>query len=298
MSNRKLPERETRGKRLNTLVNEEIEQDNAFYSSVFENKEEEDVEDFQEGSDEEEDVVDSDFDISEDEEEAEVEIKEVKEPEIKKKEVYVDPLKTPTKRKVGRPRKSETPQEKKPKEIKKIEKRKSTREKTKIDSEQLAKKLENLPEKRKKRKTQHRILTQEELLEEAKITAKYNQESLQELINMEEEKRVKNTSSKKNQLSTPFIRTLSRENSKTISFIGFEKTPKALLKTVEDPLKLGQEFTCYISGKTAKFQDPLTKVYYYNLDAFKKIRIIFEEFKKEIVDPNVNFERYLVSKVK
>lgn len=297
MSNRKLPERETKGKRLTALVNEEIEQDNMFYSQIFEQtKEEEDVEDFKEVSEEEEDIVDSDFDISEDEEESE-EMKEIKEPEVKRKEVYVDPLKTPTKRKVGRPRKSETQEKKTPKEKKETEKRKSTRGATKQDSEQLAKKLENLPQKRKKRKTQHKLLTQEELLEETKITAKYNQESLQNLMNLEEEKKIKVMNSKKNQLSEPFIRTISRANMKIVSFMGFDKLPKEI-KGIENPIKKSEK-TCMISGQTAKYLDPLTKLYFATPEAFKSIRSIFEEFKKENAnDPNLNFEKYFSTKMK
>jgi vacuolar protein sorting-associated protein 72 len=148
----------------------------------------------------------------------------------------------------------------------------------------------------KKSKNEGRRLTQEELLEEAKLTEQLNLASLDAYNKMELEK--KKTKFIKSVAKGPLIRYHSvampvctsdgvRENEtnekQARNFITFSDEcsfkntfPKQKTNTI--PQKI-----CVITGLPAKYFDPVTKSPYANLYAFKVLRETHQKNQKEII---------------
>jgi vacuolar protein sorting-associated protein 72 len=297
---KKLPERSTRGKRLTELIEEEIEVDKKFYSEVFEDEEnEEEKAEFEVGEEEEEDAVDSDFDLEEDLTVITPQV-DTKESSTPKKNVYKDPLKS-GKKKTTVASSVTTPSTKSTPKRKRIEKdetklRKSNRSNTVQASERLQHKLsiEAPTQTRKKRKTEHKALTQEDMLREAAKTAQINTKSLENLIQIEEEKK-KVPKNLKVQIEGPMIRLLSRNGVETITFTSEIPT---FIHEKEDENRKSRGL-CIVSGIEAKYVDPVTGVSYATVNAFKTIRECFEQFKLLFGDhatsPSYNDKMFLVN---
>jgi vacuolar protein sorting-associated protein 72 len=284
LEKKKLPERSTRGKRLTELIEDEIEVDKKFYSQVFEDEENEEEKAEFEIGEEEEDAVDSDFDLEEDLTviTPQVDTKEMSTP---KKNVYKDPLKSGKKKTTSSSiitSSSSSTQAKSTPKRKREEKdetklRKSNRSNTVQASERLQYKLsiETPTSTRKKRKTEHKQLTQEDLLREASKTAQINTKSLENLIQMEEEKK-KIPKNLKVQIEGPMIRLLSKNGVETITFT--QSDIPTFIREKEDENRKSRGL-CIVSGIEAKYVDPMTGVSYATVNAFKKIRECFEQFK-------------------
>ena len=132
---------------------------------------------------------------------------------------------------------------------------------------------------------------------ESKITAKINTKSLENLIQIEEEKK-KVVTKTKPQIEGPMIRYLSRNGKETIIFTNHLDFPSCI-NVKEDEENMKSRGLCVVSGMEAKYVDPLTGVSYATVNAFKKIRESFEQFKTAFgdhaTDPNFNDKMFLVN---
>lgn len=111
---------------------------------------------------------------------------------------------------------------------------------------------------------QHK-LTQEELLEEAKITERLNLESLEYLEKLEEEK--KKFQLHKPQITGPRIIFYSKQG---VDLLTFSDPNISFWNTTPNSLK-GRSI-CPITGLQAKYFDPKTNSPYATVEAFKKLR--------------------------
>lgn len=188
------------GNRMAKLLDEEEEDD--FYKTTYGGfqEEEEDREYIEEK--ETEDVVDSDFDIDENDEPVSDHEDEAKEKRKVNAKAYKDPNR---KKKVEKLKKAvpKKPKEPKPKEetekTEKTEKsffdasreRKSIRQSTAVKSAETQQRIKIRSElkKKKPKKVEEKVLTQEELLEEALITEKENLKSLERFEQSELERK-------------------------------------------------------------------------------------------------------------
>ncbi|KAI1698793.1 YL1 nuclear protein domain-containing protein [Ditylenchus destructor] len=126
--------------------------------------------------------------------------------------------------------------------------------------------------------------TQLERLAEAKITAARNTEDLKRYENMEVERRKRqaNPVSRK-PIEGPIIRTVSKlsdDRTRAVEFMSFPE-----LKTfekLERPKKKAKKMPhCVVSGKSAKYRDPVTGLHYANANAFKKLRANPQKYEKK-----------------
>uniref|UniRef100_A0A0V0GAU9 Vacuolar protein sorting-associated protein 72 homolog n=1 Tax=Triatoma dimidiata TaxID=72491 RepID=A0A0V0GAU9_TRIDM len=183
------------GNKLAKLLNEEEEDD--FYKTTYGGFQEEENDDDYKSEEEGEDVVDSDFSIDENDEVVSDHEEEGKKPQRNvMKKVYKDPK--PLKRK-----KESKPKEKEVERVKKARKsiskpffpseRKSIRKSTAVKSAATAQRIKERTAQGKKRKIVRSEdiwkPTQEELLEEAKITEEENLKSLEKYYKLELEKK-------------------------------------------------------------------------------------------------------------
>lgn len=236
----------------------------------------------------EEDVVDSDFDDKEsDESESEVKVEKEK---ASKRGVYVDPTKRPGKKRaaLGGPTTSSASTAAAPRATRAtratpqipLERRKSSRSSTVESAEALKRKEEASSKTTRKRQKRvpHRVLTQEEQYEEAKETEEINRESLKRLLE-EEEKAKKLERVEKVAYTGPKIIFHSKKGqADTVTYTHGDfveyKTP--VPKRAEGGLR------CCVTGLVAKYKDPLTKLAYANLKAFKDLRAMYERNPKAL----------------
>jgi len=334
-----LPPRSTRGQRMSKLIEEEIEQDNQFYSQIFgDESDEKDKEDFI-IEQEQEDIFDSDFDQPE---EQPLELgQEPQEEKKKKKNVYLDPRKrannTSRKSSSKRERANSSKSSNKTSSSvdsgdhgdsiseegnpalkkQKVSTRKSERTSTKQVSERIAQQSQEphvdnkKVSQRKKSVSNMKQLSQEELMKEAEETAIINRESLLGLIKMEEEKKQKARQSATTKITGPKITRLSRNGMNTFIFSDFPSIPYCINSVEDGKLQtvMNNKKYCILTGNIARYVDPLTKIPYSNIEAFKNIRERFEIFKRDYgqyalnptcTDPNFlkNFSLYLQEFVK
>lgn len=141
----------------------------------------------------------------------------------------------------------------------------------------------------KPKRTQN-ILTQEEILEEAKETEKANLLSLKSYLELQTQKK-KFTARKRRTIQGPFIRFLSttrsssinspmktrkscqesRENKFKVNLIVYN-TPDEYMYPTTRKMSAMKPKLCSITGLPARYVDPLTKLPYRNADAFRDIR--------------------------
>ncbi|CAF4906570.1 unnamed protein product [Pieris macdunnoughi] len=180
--------RSNAGNRMSKLLDEEEEDD--FYKTTYGGFEEaaEDRDYVEER--EVDDVVDSDFDIDENDEVTSDQETEAKEKKKSSGKVYKDPnkVKKAIEKKKLLPKKPKEPRELKSKDANELDQslntsleRKSIRQSTAVKSLETQQRIKIRSElkKKKPRKTEERVLTQEELLEEALITEAENLKSLE-----------------------------------------------------------------------------------------------------------------------
>lgn len=276
--------RATRGKRMNKLVDEEIEEDDEFWNQDALKDEEDDTNYVEEK--EVADVFDSDFDEDEPEpeEEAENEPDERKRP---KKRLAFPGKQLPKKKKkkvVSEPDSSNeeeanvdqsTPQEdhEVPDDTE-VEKttRKSTRTSVIVrqaerDAIRAALQATMKPIKRKKEGEEKRM-TQEEMLLEAAQTEIMNLRNLERVLAREEEVK-KRAIVHKAHFTGPLIRYLSKDGYSYLEFTNGASF-QSQIPTSAPPYP--EKAVCVITGLPAKYRDPKTGLPYATKEAFKIIR--------------------------
>lgn len=280
------------GSKMAQLLNQEEEDD--FYKTAYGgfNEADDDQEFETRESDFEEDYVDSDFDLDENEDgENEMQVDEEDDEKKKRKRgVVTKAYKEPSVKKPVEPKKTVKNEYV---EEAAVRDNKSVRSSTARKREELIQRQEEreAARRQKVKKTpsvdmEYRRLTQEELLEEAKITEQINLASLDAYQKMELEKKKKIAN--KSSIKGPLIRyhsvtmpILDQPNSKqSRNFLTF--TDQASLNQIFPQTKPQQIDVnlkiCPITGLPAKYFDPLTKTPYATLAAFKILR---ERFSNE-----------------
>ncbi|KAI5704602.1 hypothetical protein M8J75_007064 [Diaphorina citri] len=292
--------RSNAGNKLAKLLNEEEEDE--FYKTTYGGFEDENNDDEYKAVENDEDIVDSDFSIDENDEvvsdhEADAEFKRRRKVGTK---AYKEPVKPKEKDKV----------EKKPKppkkKVKSTVKRKSIRHSTAAKSAETLKRAKQQSELHKKRKRKRELEgteewvmpTQEELLEEAKLTEKENKKWVESFLKMEMEKQKRNKIVKKKytgptityySTTMPLIEVLDDAlsvdknksdeiaaykrgvHSRTFITFSSDETfnqifPQKKYKSYPDKKK------CCITKCETNYLDPVTNLPYLNAHVFKTIR--------------------------
>ncbi|KAH7663520.1 Vps72/YL1 family protein [Dioscorea alata] len=288
--------RATRGKRMNKLLDEEIEEDELFWNqdALKEDDEDNNYEEEAEVADE----FDSDFD--EDEPEPEDEAENIAEDRLPVKKRLIFPGKTLAKKKSKKkvlsklerdpkvdessePKKSSLSEHQDPPEDLEGERivRKSTRTSVIVrqaerDAIRAALQASVKPIKRKKEGEEKRM-TQEEMLLEAAETEIRNLRNLERVLAREEEVK-KRAVVHKAVYNGPQIRYSSKDGKNFLEFtkgVSFHSE----LSTKSEPYP--QKAVCAVTGLPAKYRDPKTGLPYASIEAFKIIR---ERFLKEESD--------------
>jgi vacuolar protein sorting-associated protein 72 len=290
--------RKNAGSKMAKLLNDE--DDDEFYKSAYGgfNESEDDQEFVAKESDEEEDYVDSDFDLDEKEEsDNEMDVDDVDETR-KKKSSKKGAIKKAYSELNNMKKGNDQMEKKKPKAESYFDENKTSQRDNKSIRSSTARKREEMVLRReeieaKKRskmnKTvsidqgEYRRLTQQELLEESKITEQINLASLDAYQKMELEKKKKNVNKtiikgpiiRYHSVTMPLFNDRNRENQKqSRNFISFtdEKILQEIFYQPKQKPPGVKEKTCPITGLPAKYFDPLTQTPYANLFAFKTIR--------------------------
>ncbi|XP_065838988.1 vacuolar protein sorting-associated protein 72 homolog [Oscarella lobularis] len=290
--------RSTAGNRMGRLVQDEV--DDEFYKTAFGGFEEEPNDDeFDSNDSDSSDSVDSDFDNPENER---------AEPTSDNEETEKRPKKKPVpsymrKKASGPPKKAPPPKKRKPKQRVVVmgddtddeddddrehtgRRRKSARTSVKENSEALKVRLEIDEVKRQSRTPKRRIvavkMSQEELLEQAKVTEEENLASLNVYIQLEEERKRAKSIVKKHCIEGPYIRSQSVSMGDDVE--GEESLPPHSRNFVtfcdvdtfdyfprDKPVEVSRDH-CVVTGLPARYKDPLTGMPYANVQAFRIIR--------------------------
>jgi vacuolar protein sorting-associated protein 72 len=153
--------------------------------------------------------------------------------------------------------------------------RESTRQKV-LEGEEERRVMEAVKPRRTSKPTVVRQLTQQELLSEAAYTEIENLKSL-ELLKAAEEATKKKANMKKARYAGPMLRVVSRKDRTTQE----ERTTLEVRNMAVPPELVPRgppgggpvpRAVCAISGLPAKYKDPLTKMPYANVEAFKELR--------------------------
>ncbi|KAG2382274.1 hypothetical protein C9374_005476 [Naegleria lovaniensis] len=282
-----LPQRSTRGKRVSDLEGIDKQVDDEFWKMEMfaEEAEDQGFEATDELMEEQADIEDSDIDeFSSDEEEEErakqLEKKLAKEEREskKRKNVYKDTA--------SKKPKSSTPKTPRSKPVvapSTIESKRSARASTKKATEASEEKLKQTQQKTPKKtpKKVYAMPSQEELLEEAKITAEYNKNSLAKLVQIEEDirKKARETKTKTVDPDEPRVVFYSKEGKQYITFVNMEIPKEINQKNMSDTEiarfdipKEEKQLKCVVTGLPAKYIDPVTKKPFANVEAFRAIR--------------------------
>lgn len=293
-----LPRRETRGKRMTRLLDDEVEADEQFWNQEAFQEAVEDLEYEEEG--EVEDVFDSDFDEEEAVSDGEPG-EEEKRPKQKRK-LPPGSKKTVKKSKLPKaarnltaleeaveaaadgqgasPRKS-TKKHKGQMEIEQLggslegdtsvqnERRKSSRTAVVVKAiEREAVRAAQTPKVVKKRREEERRWTQEEMLLEAAQTEVLNRQSLELMLAKEEEVKRK-ANIQKEVYEGPVVRFHSKTGLNILSFTCASEVPEAINSKAPPYPK---RTLCAVTGLPAKYRDPLTGLPYATKEAFHIIR--------------------------
>jgi hypothetical protein len=189
----------------------------------------------------------------------------------------------------------------------KMSTRESTKQRTKLIREK--EELRKL-EPRKTKKRVYKEPTQQERLEQAKITAVYNRESLQYLLNREESQKKKVTVLKQGNKQwldpefsvIPHLTFYSKDGHNTIVFHnvdtviehdpeGSKREQNRIQKRKESGLDSN---VCVITGEKAKYKEPKFGLPYANLAAYKIIKEHLVNFEKLREDPNNQYMDFIV----
>lgn len=124
---------------------------------------------------------------------------------------------------------------------------------------------------REKRKPKVKILTQQEMLEEAKETEIKNREDLEILLRLEEERKRLPPPKKKN--VGPRIVIKSSGGISTVSFTKSDIDVQSFMFPRYSPERsVAKPAVCVVTGQPAKYKDPKTGLPYANAAAFKRIQ--------------------------
>ncbi|CAH0559673.1 unnamed protein product [Brassicogethes aeneus] len=298
--------RSNAGNRMSKLLDEEEECQDEFYKENYGGFVETESDNEYRAEKEEEDVVDSDFSIDENDEP----ISDNEEEGQKKKrrllvtKAYKEPPKQTTQKPKAKVLKPTTPKVKtltpaQQQQQNDSYERKSIRKSTAAKSAATAQriKVRNLEQKKKvkKPKEEEWIPTQEELLAEAKITEVENIMSLEKYQKMESEKKTKR--SDKKAFTGPVIQYKSTRmpvikdiNSSKIgdtetycgrTFITIQNDPHDVVYrkmfNIRAPPSLPKKLTCAITGRHAKYVDPVTCVPYHTSSCLRIIRSAYAQ---------------------
>ncbi|KAK5650448.1 hypothetical protein RI129_001477 [Pyrocoelia pectoralis] len=299
--------RSTAGNRMAKLLNEEDDCQDEFYKVNYGGFQETATDNEYEAEEEGEDQVDSDFSIDENDEP----VSDNEEESQRKKrrlvtKAYKEPVPNQNKQKPKSPKPkpsaskdhNDTQQTSDQGERKSI--RKSTAAKSAATAQRV--KIRTLEQKRKTKKPKEEewIPTQEELLEEAKITELENLQALERYQKMESEKKSRRPFKRTrfgpiiqyHSMRMPLIEEINSErdeenvkNEKIAepsqkyyerTFITFLDDPndvvfKNVMK-IRPPPKVPNKLRCTITKKPAKYVDPLTCLPYHDIQSFKLIR--------------------------
>ncbi|NP_001085907.1 vacuolar protein sorting-associated protein 72 homolog [Xenopus laevis] len=305
--------RKTAGNRMSGLLQAEEEDD--FYKTTYGGfNEESGDEEYNEDRSASEDEVDSDFDIDEgDEPTSDHEEDEPK----KKRRVVTKAYKEPIQLLKPKPKKPEAPpntaaksRPEKPQEPPDdtVDSRKQMRQSTTEHTRQTFLRVKERQIQSKKKKGPHldRPLTQEELLEEAKITEEINIRSLENYERLEADR--KKQVHKKRRCAGPTIRYHSmvmplitelrmKEENVDVEGLDHEQTDRthagkcsrSFITFSDDETferffprskrgKFSVRDVCPVTHKPALYRDPITDIPYYNSKAFKIIRDAYKKY--------------------
>eukprot|EP00742_Colponemidia_sp_Colp-10_P011900 GILJ01013290.1.p1 GENE.GILJ01013290.1~~GILJ01013290.1.p1 ORF type:complete len:675 (+),score=167.54 GILJ01013290.1:30-2027(+) len=322
LQKKELPQRGTRGQRMNVLVGEAAEQDEAFWT--HEDMLDAEHDDEYEASTEEEDEIDSDFDAPEEEEQFEVaeedkrqrktapKIPAVRKPKRKQKlqnnhatEVSSTPQSRPSGARRAPPRQSSSVKKEglstQDAAILTENRRKSVRSTTlkqTVATEKRRKQEEAKKASAKKplksREEQYRP-SQEEMLAEAAVTEVFNQQSLEELLKVEEEKR--KDPSEKPKFVGPMIRYVdsARPDSKVCTTLTFTDVTDWPTLFNQEPDPYPTKAVCGVTKAVAKYYDPATETFYSTVDAFKILRERRWAKDEELLQSRINLITNLVT---
>lgn len=123
---------------------------------------------------------------------------------------------------------------------------------------------------------EYKLPSQEEMLREAEITARLNTESLYNLLQIEEERKQRVRERARQVYTGPAIRYHSKDGENKIIFTQTAVIPQEI--NCKEGIPPKKNF-CVITGKEAKYLDPLTRMPFANLEAFQRIRHLYQHFK-------------------
>ena len=309
------------GNRMSRVLEEELEEDDFYKTTYGGFAEEEEDEDFAHDKEDSADEVDSDFDRSEDDE-IKSEEEDVDRPRPRKRGIvtkaYKEPLSKKTAKTIASSSTSGTPGVTEKKTVKRTQEpvfdtpmRKSSRKSTASNSLMTIMRQKEREESDKKKKeagkkpvTGVRRLTQEELMKLAEKTEKKNLKSLEKYQRLEANR--KKVSFKRKTIEGPTVTFLSTVVPTDEAYDDKNVDSKADSNRSFDPNKMSQNFLifshdktfdktfyhkrrrtplkpyCPVTKKAARYVDPLTKIPYYDLSAFKIIREIYRNTVKEM----------------
>lgn len=280
-----LPNRSTRGTRMRALLEDEDDADEAFWTQdAFAD---ESGDDAYESESEEEDVVDADFhDDESSESEGEVGVE---------RERRAKTLKAPERRdggrtggvarvgavrevnEVGGSRRDATAERARAAvaaaDVESRKSKRSTAQAILERSEKMRKEREAKPTTERERIV-YVMPSQEQLMEETKVTEYYNLLDLERLLTLEAEMKKKApTTGKKYEGPSLIYRSSSKVDggAPTIELARGAEPPAPLRRDEAKPAPV-KPSVCVITGLPAKYKDPVTGMPYATLDAFKKVR--------------------------
>ena len=129
-------------------------------------------------------------------------------------------------------------------------------------------------------KVEYKQLTQEELLEEAKITEYWNLLDLERLLTLEAEMKKKAPTGKKKYDGPSLVyRSSAKEEAgaPVVALARGAEIPELLRQPKPAPVKPN---VCVITGLPAKYKDPLTGMPYATIEAFKEVRARYPPLPK------------------
>ncbi|XP_066252127.1 vacuolar protein sorting-associated protein 72 homolog isoform X1 [Euwallacea similis] len=314
-------ERRTKaGNRMAKLLDEEEECQDDFYKENYGGFQETESDNEYQAEEEGEDIVDSDFSIDENDEP--ISDNEDEESQRKKRRLvtkaYKEPVSVPKDKPKQRPKLSGPKLRNDPSisedpsalALERKSKRKSTVAKTAETAHRIKVRDQELKKKPKKIKEEEWMPTQEELLEEAKVTELENLKSLERYQKMESEKKTKRISKKAysgpiiryTSMRMPLIEDLDTDDN-TVEFKDeiedqvknqkcYERTFQTLLNDPHDIVfkkifnvkpasNYPKKLKCVVTGLPALYLDPITELPYRNSTCFKIIRqSYYQEMEK------------------
>ncbi len=129
-------------------------------------------------------------------------------------------------------------------------------------------------------KVEYKQLTQEELLEEAKITEYWNLLDLERLLTLEAEMKKKAPTGKKKYDGPSLVYRSSAKEEAGATVVALARgaeIPELLRQPKPAPVKPN---VCVITGLPAKYKDPLTGMPYATIEAFKEVRARYPPLPK------------------